>query len=1059
VSTYFRSANTAQFGGKSSISMHGPTGSTNTGKAGGAAALVISAARETDIELSADETRELLEQTAEDVLPGQHASAWATPTRAAGLRHATSATGASTSARRRCRRPTATASRPRPRSLPRLVRAGHRARRCASPAWPRTGLRKGGEFRWKLEWGSGAGAAGERVEDAGSGKGPPASVTDFGDVDLNAVRAALAARTPAQRRDMNDPAGPTFDPTRTDPFEGQFTVRLTVTSSEGKALRGVDRKVLTAIDDPTLRPGLPQAPGHRRRGAAALRRPRRRQRQELVLPTEDGLVHAYRPDGSELPGWPVRTETQFVARAHGASPALRASSRPRAAAGADDRRPHRRRPARDHHDGGERIYAWHADGPPSRLARAPRSAAGQLRPRSAGQAAQAPEVRLPRVAVDRAARRPRPARPRSSPPAWTAACARTGPTGPPTPGFPVQLIDPDLPADKQMTAESINNAAIGDLDGDGRDEVVIATNEVYGSTNSGGDVSFFDAVGNAAGTTSRVYAVRSTGTASPGGKPFLPGWPIKLSGIIQDVLPLIGPGHDPAIYVEDGKPRIVVSTTGGALAIYAADGSRVREIQQQATPGEGALNLFESAVVGDINGNGLDVVKYQIDLGQAANLLLVGQNVPYSHRIGAYDTRTGTTNPGWPVITDDYQFLSSSTIGQVRPGSSQQVLAGTGLGLLHAYDGVTGRDAPGFPKVTGGWLFAPAALSDDGRVAGITREGYLFEWSAPETPAVPDAVAVVPPRPAGHRQPRRGRHAARDPGPHDARSARRRSLPAALPLAGDDGFCGRATRYVASVDGERIDLGAPADGGARFNARSPCHATAARSRSGPPTARPARPSTSGHRRRSPGPDPRGEAHGQAVGDPSARRAPVATPRRAGADHPPRLRPCAGDVPRRGADDALHRQGRRQARAHPLRPAHPAPPGALGTGILTIRYPGDADTRSQVVRLRAAGGRAALRTVRPRIASGRLRASGRISRAARGVVRLQIEYVVGDRTVTVPFRARVRRGRWSINAPLPTPLRSGLGVRSGTVHSYILFTGYLPRRMRGEMRSFQVLGER
>ena len=46
LSTYFRSANTAQFGGKSSISMQGPTGSTNTGKAAGAAALVISAARE-----------------------------------------------------------------------------------------------------------------------------------------------------------------------------------------------------------------------------------------------------------------------------------------------------------------------------------------------------------------------------------------------------------------------------------------------------------------------------------------------------------------------------------------------------------------------------------------------------------------------------------------------------------------------------------------------------------------------------------------------------------------------------------------------------------------------------------------------------------------------------------------------------------------------------------------------------------------------------------------------------------------------------------------------------
>ena len=37
--------NTTQFGGKSSISMEGPTGSENTGKAAGAAALVISAAK------------------------------------------------------------------------------------------------------------------------------------------------------------------------------------------------------------------------------------------------------------------------------------------------------------------------------------------------------------------------------------------------------------------------------------------------------------------------------------------------------------------------------------------------------------------------------------------------------------------------------------------------------------------------------------------------------------------------------------------------------------------------------------------------------------------------------------------------------------------------------------------------------------------------------------------------------------------------------------------------------------------------------------------------------
>ena len=52
--------------------MEGSTGSENTGKAAGAAALVISAAKDapTPITLRPDETREILEQTAERVTTG-----------------------------------------------------------------------------------------------------------------------------------------------------------------------------------------------------------------------------------------------------------------------------------------------------------------------------------------------------------------------------------------------------------------------------------------------------------------------------------------------------------------------------------------------------------------------------------------------------------------------------------------------------------------------------------------------------------------------------------------------------------------------------------------------------------------------------------------------------------------------------------------------------------------------------------------------------------------------------------------------------------------------------
>ena len=139
---------------------------------------------------------------------------------------------------------------------------------------------------------------------------------------------------------------------------------------------------------------------------------------------------------------------------------------------------------------------------------------------------------------------------------------------------------------------------------------------------------------------------------------------------------------------------------------------------------------------------------------------------------------------------------------------------------------------------------------------------------------------------------------------------------------------------------------------------------------------------------------------------------------------------------------------------------PAAQARLGTGILTITYNGDADTRPQKVRLRAARQKAELRLQRPAIApNGRLRASGTVSDRARGVVRVQLEYVVGGETKTHQFLAKISDGRWSLNQALSQPVRDEIAKRTGTVHSYTLFTGYMPARMRGEMRSFQVLAER
>jgi len=132
---------------------------------------------------------------------------------------------------------------------------------------------------------------------------------------------------------------------------------------------------------------------------------------------------------------------------------------------------------------------------------------------------------------------------------------------------------------------------------------------------------------------------------------------------------------------------------------------------------------------------------------------------------------------------------------------------------------------------------------------------------------------------------------------------------------------------------------------------------------------------------------------------------------------------------------------------------------LGTGILTIVYPGDGDTRAQTVRLRAANGKAGLNLARPQIVNGRIQASGTISSAARGSVRLQLSYQFGCENRVIEVRGTIAGGRWSIDEPLSPQTLAEMGSRVGTVHSYTLFTGYLPARMRGEMRAFQVLGDR
>lgn len=139
--------------------------------------------------------------------------------------------------------------------------------------------------------------------------------------------------------------------------------------------------------------------------------------------------------------------------------------------------------------------------------------------------------------------------------------------------------------------------------------------------------------------------------------------------------------------------------------------------------------------------------------------------------------------------------------------------------------------------------------------------------------------------------------------------------------------------------------------------------------------------------------------------------------------------------------------------HDIRPDQ----ASVGTGIVTMRYAGNRDTRGQEVRLRAAPGKARLEPKRPTLDDGRLEAAGTISQRARGVVRVQLDWVSGGERRSLEVNADIEDGDWRLSERLSDETLRSLEARTGSLHSYILFTGYLPARMRGEMRSFQVLG--
>jgi hypothetical protein len=824
VGTWFRNSGLTQYGGHAGIVMPATSGSEGTGQASGAAGLLMSYGKQRSAAdalfgppLEPNEVKQILTMSAEDVVPENTVGVGVPDPAQVGwdqhFGYGRPDLGLAMEWIRDRRIP--------PQAL------------ITSPDWfaplnvddqatvevsGRVSADRAPAYTWKLQWAPGIEPCESEFTDVGGvhpETGPYEGV--LGTVDLAVVRAALddrvaAAPDPACRRTPGpvqggstvDPTAPRPGPGDRDPNEPAFTVRVVV---EAGANRGEHRKTLFAYDDPDVHDGW----SSKNLGAGGESSQRLYDLDgdnalDVVQPGSDGRLRVFAADGTPLAsfngGAPV--ETREVANLHAGAPAYASVDPPREVL---------RTPVIGDIDGdleaeivdsaGEHVYAWNADGTevtgfPVRLDPAFSQPADRTKQNHVKRGFHASpslgdfdgdgtlDITVPGMDQHLYA--------------WDG-------DGNPLPGFPRKLKKPGETNAQVAGAEAVTTAAVGDIAGDGKPEIITPTNELSAASTP---------IDQLEPGANRIYAIEGDGD-------LVPGWPAEPSGQLPGIIPFFGPSVENALgdIDADGKHDTIGAITSGDVKAYDGSGSeQASYVPEPVASSEVAdrtlvVNTFEYPTIANLNGGDtLEVLKGGITLQGVANLLLVGQNQVYNHVMQAWDAESGNPLPGWPQVVEDYQWGSNPAVADVSDAPGYEVLAPTGLYTVRNLN-AQGVEGEGWPKFTGGWNMATPAVGDadgDGQleVAQVSREGNAFLWDT-ESPACGTNDEWWTSR---HDEWNTGAHGTdtRPPGTPRGLTASRSGETVVLTWTapGDDWLCGGPERYRILTSGSPIDH--PGDG-------------------------------------------------------------------------------------------------------------------------------------------------------------------------------------------------------------------------------------------------------
>ncbi len=426
----------------------------------------------------------------------------------------------------------------------------------------------------------------------------------LGEIDIAELRARMphGVEGPA----ITDDGAP-------DPDRFTFTVRLRATDDAG--LVGEDRRVLALHHDPDLVDGFPLQLGSDGVSSPATADLDGDGVEEIIIGSSNGIVHALRADGSELPGWPVTTDPLEL---HDGSAGYRDGGLDVIDAtailgavnvGDIDRDGSLEVVAADMRG---RVYVWQADG--SRRAGFPVVTRPEYSHSFRSERDTGTDEGLVPDLTNRHNRDNRVGRAIAGGAvlgnldgsadgsleivagafdrhlyAWHA-------DGTPVFGWPLLVKDPDKvesvdPITNDVTLKADANArlgtkflvapSLGDLDGDGALEVVAVVNEEYredpNAVFTNPIVNLFLAAGVLDPGNTRIYVVRSTGAAplERGWNPdaFADGFPVRAAMMTTELLPVVGTGSNgpPALADVDGDGDLEIATMSAVGPPYIFD--------------------------------------------------------------------------------------------------------------------------------------------------------------------------------------------------------------------------------------------------------------------------------------------------------------------------------------------------------------------------------------------------------------------------------------------------------------------------------------------------------